>query len=116
MKTLLLDRTAWDLVLDAHGNIALADAPYAIAQDCASAIRTFRAECLYDTRLGIPHFDRILGHWPPVPLLKSLIEDAALAVPGVVQAQLVISGLSGRVLTGQVQIVDETGVAMGITL
>ena len=40
-STLLLDQTEWDLVLDASGNIALASPPYALAQDVASAVRTF---------------------------------------------------------------------------
>lgn len=31
-KTLLLDQSAWDLVLDASGSIALAAAPYLLNQ------------------------------------------------------------------------------------
>ena len=50
MNTLLLDQTAWDLVLDSAGNIALAAVPYARAQDVASAIKTFWAKYI-TTRL-----------------------------------------------------------------
>ena len=41
MNTLLLDTLRWDLCLDVHGNIAVASDPYSVAQDVASAIRTF---------------------------------------------------------------------------
>ena len=53
--TLLLDLTNWDLVLDVNGNIAIARPPYALAQDAASAVKTFQGECYYDTTLGIPY-------------------------------------------------------------
>lgn len=110
MKTLLLDRTAWDLVLDAAGNIALADEPYAIAQDVASAVRTFIGECWYDTELGLPYWQQILGQWPPIALVKAKLVEAALTVPGVVSAECVIVNFSQRKLTGQIQVVDENGI------
>lgn len=102
LKTLLLDRTYNDLVLDANGNIALADEPYSIAQDCASAVRTFLGEAIYDTSLGIPYFDQVLGQWPPVSLIQSLIEQQALTVPDVVQAKCVITDFSNRTVTGTI--------------
>ena len=61
MNTLLLDRTVWDLVLDAGGNIARASNPYAVAQDVASAIKLFRGELFYDTAKGIPYWTEVLG-------------------------------------------------------
>lgn len=110
MKTLLLDRTAWDIVLDAEGNMAIGEAPYAMAQDAASAVRTFKGECWYDTRLGIPYFEQILGQWPPLPLVKALMTKEVMAVPGVVEARVVISSTAGRTLAGQIQITDKAGV------
>lgn len=109
-NTLLLDRKAWDLVLDSSGNIALATPSYALAQDVASAIRVFKGELWYDTLQGIPYFQKILGHLPPIPLLSSLIEKAALSVPGIVRAkcQSSMSG-SSRAVLGQVQFIDEAG-------
>ena len=65
MKTLLLDRTAWDLCLDSNGNIALASEPYSLAQDVASAVRLFLGECYYDTTKGIPYWTEVLGMLPP---------------------------------------------------
>lgn len=115
MKTLLLDTVANDLVLDAYGNIAVADEPYSIAQDVASAVRTFKNECVYDTTLGIPYFDQVLGQWPPASLLQSLIEQQALTVPDVVQAKCVITDFSNRTVTGAVEVIDTTGQAHNVT-
>lgn len=86
-KTLLLDRSKWDLVLDAAGNIAVAEEPYATAQDIASYQRTLRGECWYDTDIGIPYLDSVLGQAPPRALLQHYLEDAAKQVPLVVNAR-----------------------------
>jgi hypothetical protein len=109
MDTLLLNLTGWDLCLDASGNIAMASQPYSISQDVASAVRLFLGELYYDTTQGIPYFNNILGGTPPMSLVKTQVEQAALTVPNVVSAQCLIAGLVNRVLTGQVQVVDTEG-------
>lgn len=109
MDTLLLDRTTWDLCLDASGNIALASGAYALAQDAASAIRLFAGELWYDTTQGVPYFAEILGKTPSVALMKSEFTAAALTVPGVVSARCFIASIKGRTVTGQVQITDVAG-------
>ncbi|CAN7373024.1 hypothetical protein LJR220_003326 [Bradyrhizobium sp. LjRoot220] len=109
MKTLLLDTVTWDLVLDVNGNIALASEPYSLAQDAASSIRTFLGECWYNTTIGIPYFPTLLGKAPNVPLIKTKMEGAALAVPGVVRAKCFITSIAGRRVTGQVQVTDSDG-------
>ena len=111
MNTLLLDQSAWDLVLDASGNIALAAPPYARAQDVASAVRTFLGEVYYDTTQGIPYWTKILGKLPPPSLLIELINKAALTVPGVVSVQTFITSFNDRELSGQIQFTDTTGAA-----
>lgn len=108
-STLLLDQTTWDLIVDANGNIAVASAPYAIAQDVASAVKLFAGELWYDIKQGIPYFENILGHRPPLQYVKAQIEAAALTVPEVVQARCLFATFAGRVLTGQVEIIDTTG-------
>jgi len=107
MKTLLLDVDTWDLVLDQAGNLALASDPYSQAQDAASAIRLFRGELQYDVNQGIPYWQEILGHLPPLALMKAKFEQAALTVPGVISALCVIDSVANREVTGQVQITDE---------
>lgn len=114
-KTLLLDTEKWDLVLDSSGNIALAEPPYALAQDVISAVRLFLGELWFDTSKGIPYFEEVLGHFPPLPLITSLIENAALTVPGVVQARCTIAEIQGRSVSGQIAFVDENGAANGVS-
>ena len=108
-KTLLLDRTAWDLVLDSNGNIAVASPPYALAQDVASAVKLFLGELWYDTTKGVPYFENVLGKLPPASLLISLLEKAALTVPGVVSAQCSLNPLVDGLANGQILFVDEKG-------
>lgn len=115
MKSLLLDRTVWDLVLDTSGNIAVATEPYAIAQDVACACRLFAKELWYDTNKGIPYFSDILGHWPPLEIVRARLTKAALTVPGVVSAQVVISEFKNRTIVGQVQFIDTTGATHHVT-
>lgn len=114
-KTLLLDRTAWDLVLDAGGNIAAADAPYSIAQDVASAVKTFTGDCWYDNSVGIPYFDQVLGQFPALQFVQSLLQDEALTVPNVAKAQVVGLDIVNRKLTGQIQVIDTDGVESGVS-
>ena len=113
--TLLLDQSAWDLVIDSAGNIAMAQPPYALAQDVSSAVRLFLGELWYNTTKGIPYFEDVLGHLPPLSLLTGYIENAALTVPGVVSAQCIISSFDAREIAGQIQFIDETGAANGVT-
>lgn len=113
MKTILLDPSKWDLLLDASGNIAAASEPYAIAQDAASAIKLFSGELWYDTSKGVPYWGQILGQTPPLELMKAQLADAALTVPGAVTAQVFIVSFDGRVPVGQVQITDSSGTTTG---
>ena len=109
MDTLLLELNDWDLCLDASRNIALAKAPYALAQDVASAIKTFLGEVYYDTTMGVPYFTEILGKTPPVGVFQEYMIQAALTVPGVASATCVIESFTGRTVTGQVQFTDTSG-------
>lgn len=108
MDTLLLDISTWDLVVDANGDIAVASDPYSQAQDAASAIRTFFGEVYYNTTLGID-YSQILGQSPPAALMKKLFINAALTVPGVTSADVFLTTLTNRSISGQVQITNDKG-------
>lgn len=108
-STLLLDRTSWDLCIDAKGNIALASDPYSIAQDAASAIKLFIGEYYYDVALGIPYFEEVLGHNPPINLIKQFLISAAQSVPGVEGAIVYLSSIVDGQVSGQVQITNAAG-------
>lgn len=113
-RTLLLDQTKWDLVIDSAGNIACSDPPYALAQDVASAVRLFLGELWYDTQKGIPYFADVLGHLPPPSLVIGYVERAALGVPGVVSALCELTSFTAREITGRVKFIDETGAENGV--
>lgn len=115
-STLLLDIGTWDLCLDAFGNMAVADPPYAIAQDVSSAIRTVLGEVFYDVTIGVQYFGKILGKNPPLSFIRSQIEAAALTVPGVVSAGCTIQAVNNRAVTGQVQFVDVNNVTQTLSL
>lgn len=102
-QTMLLDQKLWDLVADASGNWAVASEPYSISQDVCSAIRTFLGECWFNTAIGVPYFQQILGQFPTAQFIKSQLVAAALTVPDVTSATCFLSSLVGRAMTGQVQ-------------
>lgn len=102
--TMLLTLDEWDLCLNSAGDWAVATEPYSIAQDAASAIKTFLGEVWYDTTLGIPYWQQILGKSPPLQLLKTQLINAALTVPDVTAAVVFIASVTGREVRGQILI------------
>lgn len=113
--SLLLDQSAWDLVLDTNGDWAIASAPYSVAQDVACAIRTFLGENWYDTKQGVPYWQQILGQLPPLSFVRKTLENVALTVPNVKKARVLFASFSGRELTGQIQIIDTDGIAANVS-
>lgn len=112
-STLKLNPDTWDLTVDGLGNIATDATSYAIAQDVASAVRTFQGELFYSTSQGIPYFLSVLGQTFSPQLFQAFAEQAALAVPGVVTAKAALGDLSAnRTLTGSVSVIDELGTSL----
>jgi len=110
MNTLLLSTDTWDLTVDSSGNLAVATGLYAIAQDVASACRTFLGEVWYDTTLGVPLTDRILGKLPPASFLKAQFQGQGEAVPGVASVTANFNTVAiDRVLTGSLLITSTAG-------
>lgn len=105
-NTLLLDQSAWDLVLDINGNIALAGTPYSYAQDVTSAVRTFLGECWYNTNLGIPYWQQILGQLPPIGYIEQQISLEALTIPNIISAEASIVSFVNRAIEGVILITD----------
>jgi hypothetical protein len=108
VNSLYLDPGTWDLTVDSAANIAMCSEPYRLAQDAATAIRTFTGDCYYNQTLGLPYWTDILGRFPSLELLKSLMVDQALAVPGIVESKVYLSS-ANRVVSGQVQVSDRAG-------
>jgi hypothetical protein len=114
MNTLLLNPNTWDLLIDSNGNIAMAQEPYANAQDVASALRLFKGELRYDTSKGVPYFDTILGQIVPPQVIMSEFEIAALTVPNIVSAKATIEVGADRVAVGTVQVINSVGQASNV--
>lgn len=111
-STLKLD-SSWDLSVDGLGNIATNADSDAVIQDVASSIRTVQGELFYDTTQGIPYFLSVLGQNFSPQLFGAYVEQSALSVPGVDQAQATIGAISqDRKLTGTVMVIDETGTSL----
>jgi len=114
LATIALNPATWDLQTDVSGNIALLAAPDSLAQDAASAIKTFAGECYWNTTIGVPYLTQILAPPPPqappsLAFLKQQFVEAALSVPGVAAAQVFITSFSNRMISGQVQVISTTG-------
>lgn len=117
MNTLFLNPDTWDLCVDDYGNIAMAENPYAIAQDVASTGRLWYGEARYDTTRGIPYETSLLGELPPQSLIASWYETEAETVPEVEAVQVVLSfDRTTRQLSGQILITAESGETITTTL
>jgi hypothetical protein len=101
-STISLDTSTYDLMLDANGNIARADPPYAVAQDMGSQCRQWLGEYIYNSNDGVP-LATILGSAPNLGLMKSDFVTAAAKVPGTSNVQCFISDITERRVSGQVQ-------------
>lgn len=109
MRTIFLNPSTWDLAKDAAGNIAVADDPYSMAQDAASAIKLVRGEQWYDTTIGI-RYSAILSQRPNIQLMKTLFATTALTVlPAGSKAVVFLASIVERRVSGQVQVTPPGG-------
>lgn len=112
-----LDVDAWDITLDDSGSIAITKNPYAVAQDVACACSTFLGEAWYDTTLGIPYYQRILGHWPGTQLINTKMAAEAKKLPYVQSAFCSVSiGNGDRVASGVMTLTDTNNAESTIQL
>jgi hypothetical protein len=114
MNTLYLVPNSWDLTVDSSGNIAMATEPYALAQDAASAAKTFLGEAYYNTLLGVAYEWKILGENPPLEYIRQQLIKAALTVPDVIAARVFFTGFANRVLTGQIQVTNSQNIVTAL--
>ena len=118
MNTLLLNG-GWDLCIDDNGNIAVATGAYAIAQDVASAVKTFLGEVWYNASLGVPYLQQILGQKPSIQFIKQQFINAGLVVPGILPGGTIQCFLTGpgvnREIGGQLQILNSAGAIIAYT-
>jgi hypothetical protein len=115
--SIYLNPDTWDIGLDDKGNLALCSNPYAVAQDVACSCSTLLGEVYYDTTLGIPFYQKILGHWPGTQLIASKFQAEALKLPTVQSAYCTPPyDRKLRKTGGVMTLVDTNGVSSGIIL
>ncbi|AOM39696.1 hypothetical protein [Xenorhabdus hominickii] len=114
--SLRLNPDDWDIMLDAAGDLAITQNPYAVAQDVACACSTFLGECWYDTTLGIPYYQRIFGHWPGTQLINAKMEQEALKLTYVQSASCTAVSDANRSINGVMVITDSNFNQMTVNL
>lgn len=115
--TIFLEPNSWDLALDVYGNIAVANAPYAAAQDVATSCRLWTGEYIYDISRGIPYEQYVLGYMPPRNIFISWLNTESLTVPDVSTATPVLAYNNGtRDIYGQIQITLTDGTAANVNI
>ena len=114
MKTYILDQTTWDMILDANGNWGVATNPYSVAQDAATAMRTFLGEKIFATDEGVPYLEELLGKSAPLQLVQSLMDKEALRAPDSETASTeILESVDGKV-SGQTKItIDGESLTVG---
>lgn len=100
--TMLLDNDTWDLVVTPEGDFGVATDAASLAQDAASAIRTFQAECWYDVTQGVPYIQSIFGKRPAPSFVKAKVKTAAKTVPDIETVSFDSLALNGRALNGRI--------------
>lgn len=109
--------TFWDLELvSSNGGLSLAviDGNAALAQNAATALDTFLGEVWYDTTLGLPYLQQILGLGRvPLAFIKARVLATVQAVSGVASAACYLTGPVNRTVGGQVQLRGSAGALIG---
>lgn len=115
--TIFLNPDTWDLEIDASGNVAMANAPYAVAQDAASACRLWKNEAPYNTERGIPYEQSILGMLPTPQLLSNWYATECETVPNISNCTPVLQFTrSSRSLSGQLQLTLTDGTTANVNI
>ena len=109
-RSLYLDPDTWDLELDANGSLRTVTNPYAIAQDVACACKTILGECIFDTTIGIPYFEQVLGRPVTTSLVISYLQQEATRLDTVKSATVtLVPDRATRKTTGYITITDTNG-------
>lgn len=115
-RSLYLNPDTWDIALDGRGNIATVGAPYACAQDVATACSAFRGECIYQTGIGVPYNEQILGHNPGTGSVQTWLETEAMRLPHIADASATIVTGDKRRAEGVIVVIDQNGITSTINL
>lgn len=85
MIDLALSATSHDLLLSPTNDLMLIGNAERVAQQIKISLKAFLGEWFLDTGFGIPYFEEILVKNPNMMIVREIIRDCILAVPGVVR-------------------------------
>ena len=111
MISWFLNPKKWDTCVDAAGNVAVCSEPYRIAQDVATACRTFvqapnggPGDIWWNQSAGVPNA-AILSENVSLAYVAAVYQTMALTVPGCTSAlAILVQPGPSRKLTGQIQV------------
>lgn len=106
----------WDIRLDDSGGLALCDGSARIAQDVACYERTFQGEPYFASNEGVPYLTGELAELPPPELVQERANTRALEVPGVTDAQTVLTKFSTRELSGVIYVTSDEGETVNVSI
>lgn len=116
-STIYLDPDSWDLALTVNGDIAIADAPYSLAQDVASTCRLWEGEYIYDITQGIPYETAVLGQLIPINVLTEIYNKNSVTVPDIATASTLLQyNRENRVLSGQINLTLTDGTNLNVNV
>lgn len=111
-RTLALDPGNWDLTLTAEGNLRLFSGGMALAQDCANEIRLWRDDAYFQKDNGIRWKEVQLAKKLDDSVLRSVLREACMKVPGVKEVRSIDIGEiddESRTLHGEIKIITTEG-------
>lgn len=108
----LLDQEG-DLTIDAEGNLAICDEPYATAQDVACFIKTIKGEVWLDKNDGTPDY---LTNAMPLSIISQEFEQMAMTHENVAAATASLSLDDGGILNGVVLLRLKDGQTVSISV
>lgn len=106
----------WDIRLDGSGDLAVCEGAERVAQDVACYERTFQGEPYFAADEGVPYLNRELAELPPPELVRERANARALEVPGVTDAQTVLTQFSNRELSGVIYVTSDEGETVNVSI
>lgn len=116
MTDIALDKF-FELQLDNNGDIKLVDGNEELLQRVRLALNTWRGEWLFDQRVGVPYFERILGTkltQQNINRLKAELIEVFSQIPGVLSVNSLTLNFdtTARSLTVAVAITGDSGLTV----
>jgi hypothetical protein len=109
-----------DDILISEGDLVFNYGAAGIASDVRARLQTRLGECFLDTSMGVPWFEKILGHKPSAGELRNIFREEILATPGIDSLSSLDVSVTNRVLRLTFKAMTATGAtldaALGINL